>query len=103
MSPSSFDFLSKKCNKLIKENAALQMECDRLRKENQHVKRTTIRMFSELMSASMFRLNIELNLYFFLSFQFCFFTEQSVSNSYHFVRRKVDSNRPAGLICFGKD
>lgn len=86
ISPSSFDFLSKKCNTLMKENAALQMECDRLRKENQHVKRTTIRMFSELTRGSMFRLNIEINLYSFLPFPFCFPIEKPVSNSYQFVK-----------------
>ncbi|CAF3619655.1 unnamed protein product [Rotaria socialis] len=37
-----YEFLSKKCNKLSKENAELQLECDRLTTENQVLKRTTM-------------------------------------------------------------
>ncbi|CAF4497707.1 unnamed protein product, partial [Rotaria magnacalcarata] len=37
-----YDTLSKKCNKLTKENAELQLECDRLTKENQIIKKSTM-------------------------------------------------------------
>ncbi|CAF3502868.1 unnamed protein product [Rotaria socialis] len=37
-----FDVLSKKCNKLTKENGELQLECDRLTKENQIIKKSTM-------------------------------------------------------------
>ena len=47
MPPSAYDFLSKKCNKLLRENSILQLECDRLKKENHHLKKTTIRMSIE--------------------------------------------------------
>lgn len=42
---SSYEFLSKKCNKLLKENVSLQLECARLTREIHQLKRTTIRMF----------------------------------------------------------
>lgn len=38
-----YEVLSKKCNKLSKENTELQLECDRLTKEVQVLKRTTMR------------------------------------------------------------
>ena len=38
-----YEALSKKCNKLAKENIILQLECDRLTTENQVLKRTTMR------------------------------------------------------------
>ena len=45
MPPSAYDFLSKKCNRLLRENSSLQLECDRLKKENVQMKKSTIRMF----------------------------------------------------------
>jgi hypothetical protein len=47
MPPSAYEFLSKKCNKLLRENSVLQLECDRLKKENYQLKKTTIRMSIE--------------------------------------------------------
>ena len=47
MPPSAYDFLSKKCNRLLRENSSLQLECDRLQKENLQMKKSTIRMFVE--------------------------------------------------------
>ena len=44
---SRFEYISKKCNNLMKENAELHQECDRLTKEIQHLKRTTMRRFIE--------------------------------------------------------
>jgi hypothetical protein len=46
MPPSAYEFLSKKCNRLLRENSSLQLECDRLQKENVQMKKSTI-LFDE--------------------------------------------------------
>ena len=42
-----FEFLSKCCKQQTKENAELQSEYDRLTKENQMLKKTMMRKFTE--------------------------------------------------------
>lgn len=41
-------FLTKKYNKILRQNTALQMECERLRMENEKFKKTTIRTFQTM-------------------------------------------------------
>lgn len=45
--PAAYDFLLKKCNKQLREISVLQLECDRVKKENHQLKRSTIRTYTE--------------------------------------------------------
>ena len=49
-----YEVLSKKCNNLSKQNIALQLECDRLIKEIQVLKRTTMRKHANILYLEFF-------------------------------------------------